>query len=216
MADKGGWVYVLTNEAMPGLVKVGQTYKTPEIRAQELSSETGVAAHYVVVYKAFVPNYDQVEKVVHRKLKSAGKHYNKEFFKCEAFEVIRHIRDSTTIKFEESKEDIDRKIRQQKSLEEKQKSLEEKQKAERQRLAKKKEQQEAEQRLAAEAETHEKKLAEKSGNWKGASQTGCGTLILNILVALILLVSVPWVVFALFGVVAVAFNSIIEIINKTF
>ena len=110
MADKDGQVYVLTNEAMPGLVKVGQTYKTPEIRAQELSSETGVAAQYVVVYKAFVPNYEQVEKVVHNKLKSAGKHYNKEFFKCEAFEAIRHIRDSTTIKFEESKEDIDRKI----------------------------------------------------------------------------------------------------------
>ena len=135
MADKDGWVYVLTNEAMPGLVKVGQTYKTPEIRAQELSSETGVAAQYVVVYKAFVPNYEQVEKVVHRKLKSAGKHYNKEFFKCEAFEAIRHIRDSTTIKFEESKEDIDRKIQQQKELEE-QKALVAQQEAERQKLLK--------------------------------------------------------------------------------
>ena len=118
MADKDGWGYVLTNEAMPGLVKVGQTYKTPEIRAQELSSETGVAAQYVVVYKAFVPNYEQVEKIVHDKLKSAGKHYNKEFFKCEIFEAIRHIRDSTSIKFEESKEDIDKRIQQQKELEE--------------------------------------------------------------------------------------------------
>lgn len=216
MADKDGWVYVLTNEAMPGLVKVGQTYKTPEIRAQELYRETGVAAQYVVVYKAFVPNYEQVEKVVHDKLKSAGKHYNKEFFKCEAFEAIRHIRDSTTIKFQESKEDVDRKIRQQKELEEKQKALAAQQETERQRLAKKKEQQEVEQRLAAEAETREKELVEKAGNWKGASQTGCGTLILNILVALILLVSVPWVVVALLGVVALAFNSIIEIINKTF
>ena len=120
MADKDGWVYVLTNEAMPGLVKVGQTYKTPEIRAQELSSETGVAAQYVVVYKAFVPNYDQVEKVVHDKLKSAGKHYNKEFFKCEPFEAIRHIRDNAKIKFQESKEDVDKRIQQQKELEEKQ------------------------------------------------------------------------------------------------
>lgn len=184
MADKDGWVYVLTNEAMPGLVKVGQTYKTPEIRAQELSSETGVAAQYVVVYKAFVPNYEQVEKIVHNKLKSAGKHYNKEFFKCETFEAIRHIRDSTTIKFEESKEDVDRQIRQQKELEEKQKALAAQQEAERQRTAKEKERQETEQKLAAEAEARKKESAEKAGNWKGTHQTGCGTLIINIFVVL--------------------------------
>ena len=47
MADKDGWVYVLTNDAMPGLVKVGQTYKTPEIRAQELSSESGWEDDYL-------------------------------------------------------------------------------------------------------------------------------------------------------------------------
>ena len=145
MADKEGWVYVLTNEAMPGLVKVGQTYKTPEIRAQELSSETGVAAQYVVVYKAFVPNYEQVEKIVHDKLKSAGKHYNKEFFKCETFEAIRHIRDSTTIKFEESKEDVDRRIENERKIEEQQREAEEKARRERERkrLAKEKAEQEA-------------------------------------------------------------------------
>ena len=184
MADKDGWVYVLTNEAMSGLVKVGQTYKTPEIRAQELSSETGVAAQYVVVYKAFVPNYEQVEKIVHNKLKSAGKHYNKEFFKCETFEAIRHIRDSTTIKFEESKEDVDRQIRQQKELEEKQKALVVQQEAERQRIAKEKERQETEQKLATEAEDRKTDSVGKISDWKGTNQTGCGTLIINIFVVL--------------------------------
>lgn len=215
MADKDGWVYVLTNERVPGLVKIGKTSKVPEIRAKEVS-KTGVPGQWVVVYKAFVPDYSNVERIVHDKLKAAGQHDSKEYFTCKPFEAIRHIRDSTKIKFQESKEDLDRKIRQQKELEEKQKALAAQQEAERQRLAKKKAQQEAEQRLAAEAETREKELVEKAGNWKGASQTGCGTLILNILVALILLVSVPWVVVALFGVVAVAFESIIEIINKTF
>jgi Fe2+ transport system protein B len=163
MADKEGWVYVLTNEAMPGLVKVGQTYKTPEIRAQELSSETGVAAQYVVVYKAFVSNYDQVEKVVHDKLKSAGKHYNKEFFKCEAFEAIRHIRHSTTIKFEESKEDVDKKIQQQKELEEKQRTLAAQQEAERQRIAYEKAQEIAEnlREIKERRDFEEKQEAEK-------------------------------------------------------
>jgi Fe2+ transport system protein B len=163
MEGKEGWVYVLTNEAMPGLVKVGQTYKTPEIRAQELSSETGVAAQYVVVYKAFVPNYEQVEKIVHDKLKSAGKHYNKEFFKCEPFEVIRHIRDITTIKFEESKEDVERKIQHQKSLEAQQE-------VERQRIAKEKERLETERRLTIEEAKRNQDLLEKKAKEDRSNQ----------------------------------------------
>jgi Fe2+ transport system protein B len=163
MEGKEGWVYVLTNEAMPGLVKVGQTYKTPEIRAQELSSETGVAAQYVVVYKAFVPNYEQVEKIVHDKLKSAGKHYNKEFFKCEPFEAIRHIRDSTAIKFEESKEDVERKIQHQKSLEAQQE-------VERQRIAKEKERLETERRLTIEEAKRNQDLLEKKAKEDRSNQ----------------------------------------------
>ena len=42
MVDKEGWVYILTNEAMPGLVKIGYTMNDPAIRAEELSSDTGV------------------------------------------------------------------------------------------------------------------------------------------------------------------------------
>ncbi|MEK9703973.1 MAG: GIY-YIG nuclease family protein [Deltaproteobacteria bacterium] len=72
MADEEGWVYVLTNERVPGLVKIGKTSKVPEIRAKELSSETGVPGEWVVVYKAFVPDYSNVERIVHDKLKAAG------------------------------------------------------------------------------------------------------------------------------------------------
>jgi hypothetical protein len=187
MADKDGWVYVLTNEAMPGLVKVGQTYKTPEIRAQELSSETGVAAQYVVVYKAFVPNYEQVEKDVHNKLKSAGKHYNKEFFKCEAFEAIRHIRDSTTIKFQESKEDVDGKIENERKIEERKREAEEKvrRERERKRLAKEKAEQEAREKEDFEDswESHklERKKQEEVDFWSGINFVVWFVIILAVL-----------------------------------
>jgi Fe2+ transport system protein B len=222
MADKDGWVYVLTNEAMPGIVKIGYTFREPSVRAEELYKDskngavTGVPLPFNVAYKAWVINPYTVEQSVHKSLAPKRLNQNREFFKCSTEEAIQYIRQVAKAKFEESKQEADRRLRLQKELEEKQKALAAQQEAERQRLAKKKAQQEAEQRLAAEVETREKELVEKAGNWKGASQTGCGTLILNILVALILLVSVPWVVVALFGVVAVAFESIIEIINKTF
>jgi len=40
-----GWVYVISNKAMSGLVKVGYSTKDPELRAAELShtaSHTGL------------------------------------------------------------------------------------------------------------------------------------------------------------------------------
>jgi flagellar biosynthesis GTPase FlhF len=145
MADEEGWVYVLTNERVPGLVKIGKTSKVPEIRAKELSSETGVPGEWVVVYKAFVPGYSNVERIAHDKLKAAGQHDSKEYFTCKPFEAIRHIRDSTTIKFEESKEDVDRRIENERKIEEQQREAEEKARRERERkrLAKEKAEQEA-------------------------------------------------------------------------
>lgn len=54
MEDQDGWVYVLTNDVLPGLVKIGYTMKDLAIRAVDLSSETGVPIPYVVNYKALV------------------------------------------------------------------------------------------------------------------------------------------------------------------
>ena len=43
-----GWVYVLTNPAMPGLVKIGLTSRNPQVRAAELTQATGVPAPFVI------------------------------------------------------------------------------------------------------------------------------------------------------------------------
>lgn len=40
-----GWVYILSNEYMPGIYKIGMTTNSPEARAKELSSATGVPIH---------------------------------------------------------------------------------------------------------------------------------------------------------------------------
>ena len=117
MVDKEGWVYILTNEAMPGLVKIGYTMNDPTIRAEELSSDTGVPLPFVVAYKALVVNPKQIELKVHANLDSKRLNDKREFFKCEPFEAIRSIRDTGTVKYEWSIEEVDRKIQQQKEVE---------------------------------------------------------------------------------------------------
>ena len=93
MVDKEGWVYVLTNEAMPGLVKIGYTMNDPAIRAEELSGSS-VPLPFVVAYKALVIGPKQIEQEVHGKLDSKRLNEKREFFKCEPFEAIRYIRDT--------------------------------------------------------------------------------------------------------------------------
>ena len=117
MVDKEGWVYILTNEAMPGLVKIGCTMQDPAIRAEELSDSTAVPIPYVVNYKALVLDPKQIEQEVYGKLDSKRLDDKREFFKCEPFEAIRSIRDTGTVKYEWSIEEVDRKIQQQKEVE---------------------------------------------------------------------------------------------------
>ena len=86
-----GWVYVMFNEAMPGLVKVGFTLKDPNLRAAELDS-TGTPRTPSVVYEALIESPRDVEQSVHARLKS--KNEGKEWFRCSPGEAISAIRDT--------------------------------------------------------------------------------------------------------------------------
>lgn len=78
-----GSVYVLTNPAMPGLVKVGCTGRTPEIRAAELTASTGVPAPFVVAWAAEVTDHARVESLVHAGLQRYRSNNAREFFRCD-------------------------------------------------------------------------------------------------------------------------------------
>lgn len=89
--SKPGWVYVLTNEAMPGLVKIGLTTRTPKERAAELSSSSGVPLPFVVAWARAVSGCDYVEKAVHRMLDDKRVNGKRESFQVDvakAREVI--------------------------------------------------------------------------------------------------------------------------------
>lgn len=77
-----GFVYVLMNPAMPGLVKVGKTTRDPTNRVTELSSATGVPTPFILVYQQPVIDCDLVEVQVHKELERLGHRLtdNREFF----------------------------------------------------------------------------------------------------------------------------------------
>lgn len=92
MSDPG-YVYVLINRSMEGLVKIGKTERDPQERAKELSSVTSVPAPFIVAYKAFFNNCTQAEKFIHKKLEDKGYRVtnNREFFFAPLDEVIEFI-----------------------------------------------------------------------------------------------------------------------------
>jgi hypothetical protein len=88
--DTRGFIYVLENESMPGIVKVGMTARLPESRAAELYT-TGVPTPFVLRFAMFVEAVEQTEKMIHNTLRSYRICRNREFFKIDASEAIYWI-----------------------------------------------------------------------------------------------------------------------------
>jgi hypothetical protein len=83
-----GWVYVISNRAMPGLVKVGYSTKDPDLRAADLNG-TGSPHPYVVEYDMLIEEPYQLEQQTHKYLSHVRD--RKEWFLCSAEEAIAAI-----------------------------------------------------------------------------------------------------------------------------
>lgn len=86
-----GYIYLLVNPSMPGLVKVGRTGQPPSRRATALGGATGVPTPFEVVFEVLVPDQRAAEAYVHRALEERGCRVsgNREFFAVQPDEVIR-------------------------------------------------------------------------------------------------------------------------------
>ena len=81
-------VYVLTNEAMPGLVKIGKTSQDrPETRVNQLYT-TGVPVPFTIEYACRVVDAREVERVLHNAFDLQRINQNREFFEIEPRHVI--------------------------------------------------------------------------------------------------------------------------------
>lgn len=84
-----GYVYIFSNEAMPGLLKVGCTSHNPKKRASELYT-TGVPTPFKVEYCIIINDYQLIERKTHLALKTHK--FGKEFFKCDLVTCIRALK----------------------------------------------------------------------------------------------------------------------------
>ena len=71
---KGGYVYFMTNPAMPGHVKIGSTRLHPDERARQLSSSTAVARPFkATAFEWFEDSlYIHAERELHAKYRQVG------------------------------------------------------------------------------------------------------------------------------------------------
>lgn len=85
-------VYVLTNPAMPGLVKIG--YTLSEDAASRISQlySTGVPFPFKLEFAAKVTNADEVERALHRAFAPSRINPKREFFAIEADQAIAILR----------------------------------------------------------------------------------------------------------------------------
>ena len=83
-------VYILTNETMPGLVKIGRTEDLSS-RIAGLNSSTGVPLPFECYFAAEVKDCAKLEKILHQLFSENRINPQREFFKVEPERVILAI-----------------------------------------------------------------------------------------------------------------------------
>ncbi len=78
-----GYIYCLTNPAMPGLVKIGKTMRTVEERVAELNT-TGVPAPFVIEFVKKFNNVHKAEEQLHTMMSIYRYSSAREFFRVSA------------------------------------------------------------------------------------------------------------------------------------
>lgn len=84
-------VYVLTNEAMPGLVKIGLTYDSVEARLTQLSSHTAVPLAFECYFAAEVRDGSRIEKTLHQLFAEFRVNPRREFFRLDPEKIVLAI-----------------------------------------------------------------------------------------------------------------------------
>lgn len=85
-------IYILTNEAMPGYVKIGKTANNLEQRVRELSSSTSVPLPFTVFYACKVKDANFVEHQLHDAFDNNRVNPRREFFQIAPERVVAALK----------------------------------------------------------------------------------------------------------------------------
>ena len=91
----------MSNTAFRDRIKIGQSERDPSsFRKNELYS-TSTPEPFKVEYTAFVENYKEVEKIIHRVFDKQRPNKDREFFNVSIAEAILAIRENSKVKYDE-------------------------------------------------------------------------------------------------------------------
>jgi hypothetical protein len=110
-------IYILTNEAMPGYVKIGKTNTSLEQRVAELSRSTSVPLPFTVSYACTVKSAAFVERQLHDAFDNNRVNPRREFFNIDPERVVSALK-LAEIEDVTPKNDIVESVEDQKSLNE--------------------------------------------------------------------------------------------------
>lgn len=85
-------IYILTNEAMPGYVKIGKTTNNLEQHVKELSASTSIPLPFTVFYACIVKNANFVEHQLHDAFDDNRVNPKREFFRVAPERVVAALK----------------------------------------------------------------------------------------------------------------------------
>lgn len=83
-----GFIYIASNQGMPGIIKIGMTYKPPAKRLAELYT-TGVPYPFELEYQCRVPDRYAAERYLHDFFTEKRVSSNREFFAVKASDAVK-------------------------------------------------------------------------------------------------------------------------------
>ncbi len=86
-----GFVYLLTNASMPGLIKIGATTADVATRAKQLTASTSSPTPFHEVYSRRVKDVNAAEAAVHSALATYRVNEGREFFRVSVYEAARTL-----------------------------------------------------------------------------------------------------------------------------